>query len=100
MQPVFLEDQPALQAVAADFGINANDPAAVEQFYNTPVHTAGEVMKLVRGYHKRIIRPEFLGMVAQLENAVRKVNDSVFQWQELQFMVTENRSSQKHASGC
>lgn len=100
VQPVFLEDQPALQAVAADFGINANDPAAVEQFYNTPVHTAGEVMKLVRGYHKRIIRPEFLGMVAQLENAVRKVNDSVFQCQqELQFMVTENRSSQKHASG-
>jgi len=100
VQPIFLEDHTAMQAVAADFGVNVNDPAAVDAFYKTPVSTAADVMKIVRGYHKKVIRPEMLGMVAQLENAVKKVGDSVFQCQqELQFMVTENRSSQKHASG-
>ena len=52
VQPVFLKDQTALQAVASDFGVNVNDPAAVEAFYQTPVQTASDVIKLVRGYSR------------------------------------------------
>ena len=57
-------------------------------------------MNLVRSYHKAVIRPEMMGMVKQLEHSIKAVNDRVFNCaRELQFMVSENRSSQKHASG-
>ncbi|OLQ11838.1 hypothetical protein AK812_SmicGene4320 [Symbiodinium microadriaticum] len=40
------------------------------------------------------------GMVAQLETAIKEVHDHTFTCQkELQFMIADNRSAQKHAAG-
>ena len=100
VQPLILEDHTADQATASGFGVNINDQGAMQEFLNQPVHTAGDVLKLVKGYHKAVIRPEMFGMVAQLETAIKKVHDHTFTCQkELQFMVADNRSAQKHAAG-
>ena len=41
-----------------------------------------------------------VGMVAQLESAIKTVHDHTFSCQkELQFMVADNRAAQKHAAG-
>ena len=98
VNPVFLEDHTSLQVTAADMGYNINDQKQMDEFLNKPVHTARDVMNLVRSYHKAVIRPEMMGMVKQLEHSIKAVNDRVFNCaRELQFMVSENRSSQKHA---
>ena len=100
VQPMILEDHTADQATASGFGVNINDQGAMKEFLNQPVHTAGDVLKLVKTYHKAVIRPEMFGMVAQLETAIKKVHDHTFTCQkELQFMIADNRSSQKHAAG-
>ena len=100
VQPLILEDHTADQATASGFGVNINDPGAMREFLNQPVHTAGDVLKLVKTYHKAVIRPEMFGMVAQLETAIKKVHDHTFTCQkELQFMIADNRSAQKHAAG-
>ena len=100
VQPMILEDHTADQATASGFGVNINDQGAMQEFLNQPVHTAGDVLKLVKTYHKAVIRPEMFGMVAQLETAIKKVHDHTFTCQkELQFMIADNRSSQKHAAG-
>ena len=100
VQPVILEDHTAAQATAAGLGYNINDPAQVQQFLTKPIHTAGDVLNIVKSYHKAVVRPEMFGMVAQLESAIKTVHDHTFSCQkELQFMVADNRAAQKHAAG-
>ena len=100
VQPVILEDHTAAQATAAGLGHNINDPAQVQQFLTKPIHTAGDVLNIVKSYHKAVVRPEMFGMVAQLESAIKTVHDHTFSCQkELQFMVADNRAAQKHAAG-
>ena len=85
---------------AAGLGYNINDPAQVQQFLTKPIHTAGDVLNIVKSYHKTVVRPEMFGMVAQLESAIKTVHDHTFSCQkELQFMVADNRAAQKHAAG-
>ena len=95
-----VEDQVAFQATAGKLGYDFNSPQAVEQFLETKVNTARDVLKIMRGYHAAVIRPEVYGMVIQLEGALKTIQDSVFATQsELRFMAAENRASQKHQSG-
>ena len=97
---MILEDHTAAQATAAGLGYNINDPAQVQQFLTKPIHTAGDVLSIVKSYHKAVVRPEMFGMVAQLESAIKTVHDHTFSCQkELQFMVADNRAAQKHAAG-
>ena len=100
VQPVTLDDHTAFQATASAAGVNINDPSQVEAYAQQQVKTVQDVFNVVRSYHTAVVRPEMRGMIKQLEYSIRKVEDSVFSCQrELQFMVTENRSTQKHASG-
>ena len=100
VQPVILDDHTAFQATAAAAGVNINDPQQLQTYGQQAVTTVQDVFKVVRNYHTAVVRPEMRGMVVQLEHAIRKVNDTVFNCQrELQFMVTDNRATQKHASG-
>ena len=85
-----LEDHTALQVTAGAMGHDVNNPQAVENFLNAPVHTAREVLQLVRGYHKAVIRPELYGAVVQLESAMKALHDRIFVTQsELRFMASD-----------
>ena len=100
VQPFAIEDHTAIQATAGQMGVDINNDAALQVFLNSKVQTAGDVLRLVTGYHKGVIRPEMYGMVAQLESAIKKVSDHTFTCQlALQFMASENRSQQRHAAG-
>ena len=95
-----VQDHIAYQSTAGILGYDFNDPQAVESFLDTKVATARDVMRIVRGYHQAVIRPEVYGMVVQLEGALRTINDKVFATQsELRFMASDNRAAQKHQSG-
>ena len=95
-----LEDQTAYQITAGHLGHDVNNPKAIESFLNSKVSTARDVLRLVKGYHESIIRPELYGAVVQLETALKKVNDRVLAAQsELRFMASDNRAQQKHQAG-
>ena len=98
--PITLEDQTATQTLASHMGVDISRPEQVATFLQKPVKTTADVLQLVRGYHKSVIRPEVYGMVAQLEAGLRRVSDTVFQaTQDLNFMMADNRSNQKHTAG-
>ena len=64
---------------------------------HTQIHTQ---MHMQIHRQQAVIRPEMFGMVAQLETAIKEVHDHTFTCQkELQFMIADNRSAQKHAAG-
>ena len=93
VQPVILDDHTAFQATAAAAGVNINDPQQLQTYGQQAVTTVQDVFKVVRNYHTAVVRPEMRGMVVQLEHAIRKVNDTVFNCQrELQFMDGHGQS--------
>ena len=95
-----LDDHTAYQLTAGQLGHDVNDAAVVEKFLNSKVTTARDVLRLVKGYHEAIIRPELYGAVVQLEYTLKAMNDRLFATQsELRFMASDNRSQQKHQSG-
>ncbi|CAE7415568.1 unnamed protein product, partial [Symbiodinium pilosum] len=86
--------------VAGHLGAEVNTEEGVQQWLTTPLSTQGEVFKLIHTYHVKVVRPEVYGMVAQLETALSNLNDKLFSCrQELSFMIADNRSAQRHASG-
>ena len=98
--PTLLEDETAFQVTAGELGADVNNPQSVQQVLAAPVHTAKDVLRIVRGYHKAVVRPEMYGLVLQLESALLKVNDAVFSCRrELAFMTADNRSEQKRSCG-
>ena len=95
-----LDDHTAYQLTAGQLGHDVNDAAVVEKFLNSKVTTARDVLRLLKGYHEAIIRPELYGAVVQLEYTLKAMNDRLFATQsELRFMASDNRSQQKHQSG-
>ena len=95
-----LDDHTAFQITAGHLGTDVNNPQQVEAFLQRPVATTKDVLKLIKGYHEAIIRPELYGAVVQLEQAMKKINDRVWTTQsELRFMASDNRAQQKHQSG-
>ena len=98
--PVTLEEKTAAQTVAGHLGAEVNTEEGMQQWLTTPLSTQGEVFKLIHTYHVKVVRPEVYGMVAQLETALSNLNDKLFSCrQELNFMIADNRSAQRHASG-
>ncbi|CAE7601817.1 unnamed protein product [Symbiodinium sp. CCMP2592] len=98
--PTVMEAEVAMQTTTGHFGIDVNDHNAVSQFLQRPVQTAEDVLRLVHGYHLKVIRPETFGMILQVEAAIKSMNDRLFTTtQELKFLASENRAQQKHASG-
>lgn len=98
--PITLEDQIATTTLCNHMGVDVSRPENVAAFLQKPVKTNADVIQLMRGYHKSVIRPELYGMVAQLEAGLRSVSDQVFQaTQDLNFMISDNRSNQKHTAG-
>ena len=54
----------------------------------------------IRHYHKAVIRPELYNLVTQVEQALIRVDDRVLRQQaDLDWMCSENRTTQKQASG-
>ena len=95
-----LDDHTAYQITAGHLGTDVNNPQQVEAFLNQRVATAKDVLKLIKGYHEAIIRPELYGAVVQLEHSIKNINDRVWVTQaELRFMASDNRAQQKHQSG-
>ncbi|CAE7946897.1 unnamed protein product, partial [Symbiodinium sp. KB8] len=100
VSPILLEDQTAIATTAAGMGVDINTQGTVEQWLQQTIRNRQDVMEMISVFHRRVTRPEMMGMVAQLETALKRVNDSVFAChQELIFMVSENRASQRHAAG-
>ena len=100
VQPVLLNETPVVQTVAAEFGVDVNDQQALERWMATPIKTNRDVLELVRAHHVKVARPEAMMMIAQLEQALKKVGDQVFHTQqELHFMASDNRQQQKNAAG-
>ena len=94
------DDHTAYQITAGHLGTDVNSPQQVEAFLQQPVATTKDVLRLIKGYHEAIIRPELYGAVVQLEHAMKSINDKVWATQsELRFMASDNRSQQKHQSG-
>ena len=103
VQPVLLNETLVVQTVAAEFGVDVNDQQALERWMATPIKTNRDVLELVRAHHVKVARPEammMMMMIAQLEQALKKVGDKVFHTQqELHFMASDNRQQQKNAAG-
>ena len=98
--PTVLEADVAMQQTTGHFGVDLNDHNAVGRFLQQPVKTAEDVLRLVHGYHLKVIRPETFGMILQVEQAIKSMNDRIFTTtQELKFLASENRAQQRHASG-
>ena len=59
-QPVTVQDEAAFAFTAADQGVDINVAANLQNWLTTPVQTNRDVLRLVRSYHKQVIRPEVL----------------------------------------
>ena len=53
--PTLLEDETAFQVTAGELGADVNNPQSVQQVLAAPVHTAKDVLRIVRGYHKAVV---------------------------------------------
>ena len=67
VHPFTLDDTAADSVTAADMGVNINDPAAMQAWQTALMTTTQDVMKILKSYHKTVIRPELYNMVLQLE---------------------------------
>ena len=100
VHPFTLDNTAADAVTAAEMGVNINDRAALQAWQTAPVTTTQDVMKILKSYHKTVIRPELYNMVLQLENALRNVDDRLFQAKrELEWMAKDNRNQQRIACG-
>ena len=100
VQPVTVQDEAAIAFTAADQGVDINVAANVQAWLTTPVQTNRDVIRLIRSYHKQVIRPEYYNIAIQLETALKHIDDRVFQTKrELAWMSADNRSQQKHMAG-
>ncbi|CAE7158910.1 unnamed protein product [Symbiodinium pilosum] len=96
VQPWSLQDHTASQLVAAEFGVDVNKQASVDEWLSAPVQTNKDVMAIVRNYHAKVIRPEMYHLVLQVETALGKLSDELFHTrQELAWMASDNRLQQK-----
>ena len=99
VHPFTVDDGAATQITAGMMGVDINQPQRVEEWLKAPVTTTQDVMKILRCYHKGVIRPELYNMVLQVETALRTVDDRVFQVKrELNWMASDNRQQQKNQS--
>ena len=93
-----LEDHTAAQLVAAEYGVDINTPAKVEEWLAQPASSNKDVLNLVKTYHAKVIRPEMYHLVLQLETALGKISDDLFATRrELAWMASDNRQQQKQA---
>ena len=99
VHPFTVDDGAATQITAGLMGVDINQPQRVEEWLRAPVTTTQDVMKILRCYHKGVIRRELYNMVLQVETALRTVDDRVFQVKrELSWMASDNRQQQKNQS--
>ena len=71
VHPFTVDDGAATQITAGLMGVDINQPQRVEEWLQAPVTTTQDVMKILRCYHKNVIRPELHNMVLQVETALR-----------------------------
>ena len=69
VQPVTVQDEAAFAFTAADQGVDINVAANLQNWLTTPVQTNRDVLRLVRSYHKQVIRPEYYNIAIQLETS-------------------------------
>ena len=100
MQAFQVQDDVALQLTAAQAGVNPQDTGALRTWLGGTVTTRATVLETIRHYHKAVIRPELYNLVTQVEQALIRVDDRVLRQQaDLDWMCSENRTTQKQASG-
>ena len=73
-----VQDEAAFAFTAADQGVDINVAANLQNWLTTPVQTNRDVLRLVRSYHKQVIRPEYYNIAIQLETALKHIDDKVF----------------------
>ena len=96
----FVQDDVALQLTAAQAGVFPQDTGALRTWLGGTVTTRATVLETIRHYHKAVIRPELYNLVTQVEQALIRVDDRVLRQQaDLDWMCSENRTTQKQASG-
>ncbi|CAE6971439.1 warA [Symbiodinium sp. CCMP2456] len=99
VHPFTVDDAAATQITTGLMGVDINQPQRVQEWLQAPVTTTQDVMKILRCYHKGVIRPELYNLVLQVETALRTVDDRVFQVKrELSWMASDNRQQQKNQS--
>ena len=100
VQAFQVQDDVALQLTAAQAGVNPQDTGALRTWLGGTVTTRATVLETIRHYHKAVIRPELYNLVTQVEQALIRVDDRVLrQPADLDWMCSENRTTQKQASG-
>ncbi|OLP92580.1 putative sulfoacetaldehyde acetyltransferase [Symbiodinium microadriaticum] len=100
VQAFQVQDDVALQLTAAQAGVNPQDTGALRTWLGGTVTTRATVLETIRHYHKAVIRPELYNLVTQVEQALIRVDDRVLRQQaDLDWMCSENRTTQKQASG-
>ena len=99
-QPVPFDDEASVALTAAESGVNANDPGAVQQWLDAPVTTRRDVFQTVRAYHTSVIRNEMYNLVTQVESVIRNLDDRIIRQQaDLTWLTSECRAEQKRQSG-
>ena len=100
LQPFSLQDEAALELTVSELGVNPQDQNAVQAWLRAPVGTNHDMMRVLRAYHEKVIRPEYFSLAAQLEVGLRNLNNGIFKLrQEVSWMASENRLAQKYQVG-
>ena len=70
LMPFFSDDAVARQLTLGQLGANMQNETDLKRVEDLPVHAVGDVMRIVRGYHVQVIRPEMVHITNQVEQAL------------------------------
>ncbi|OLP92479.1 hypothetical protein AK812_SmicGene25715 [Symbiodinium microadriaticum] len=98
--PFNIDSAVATTLTAAEAGVDANDPQAVQAYLSGAVTTRKDVFDIVRNYHTGVIRSELYNLITQMECVVKNLDDRILRnTTELHWLSSESRTEQKRSCG-
>ena len=98
--PFNIDREVATTLTAAEAGVEANDPQAVQAYLGGAVTTRKDVFDIVRNYHTGVIRSELYNLITQMECVVKNLDDRILRnTTELHWLSSESRTEQKRSCG-
>ena len=98
--PFNIDREVATTLTAAEAGVDANDPQAVQAYLGGAVTTRKDVFDIVRNYHTGVIRSELYNLITQMECVVKNLDDRILRnTTELHWLSSESRTEQKRSCG-
>ena len=98
--PFNIDREVATTLTAAEAGVEANDPQAVQAYLGAAVTTRKDVFDIVRNYHTGVIRSELYNLITQMECVVKNLDDRILRnTTELHWLSSESRTEQKRSCG-